>query len=137
METIGETRQNAALLIFLANNIYDYDIFYQNIYDYFNKSNNINKQLFIELIRSKVYYDKTYNIYIKAINKLLEILNTCKTLVEYDYQISYFKQNDVAISEVFRKSTKPDELKYFAIYTFSYVNNYIFNYASNFRSLYK
>jgi hypothetical protein len=137
MEILGETRQNAALLVFLANNIYDYDLFYQNLYDNFTNSNIKYKDLLLMFISSKLYYDKTYKIYIKSINKLLEILKSCKTLTEYDYQISYFKQNNSIIKEVFIKSNKPDELKYFAIYTFSYVNNYIFKYASEFRSLYK
>ena len=137
MEILGETRQNAALLVFLANNIYDYDLFYQNLYDNFTNSNIKYKDLLLMFISSKLYYDKTYKIYIKSINKLLEILKSCKTLTEYDYQISYFKQNNSIIQEVFIKSNKPDELKYFAIYTFSYVNNYIFKYASEFRSLYK
>ena len=136
METIGETRQNAALLVFLANNIYDYDLFYQKLNDNFINSNNKYKDLLILLINYKFFYDKIYNIYIKAINKLLEILKSCKTLTEYDYQISYFKQNNEINKEVFIESNKPDKLKYFAIYTFSYVNNYIYNYASEFRSLF-
>ena len=137
MSDIGERRQNAALLVFLANNIYDYDLFYQKLNDDFIKSNNKYKDLLIKLINYKFFYDKTYSLYIKSINKLLEILKSCKTLTEYDYQISYFKQNNEIIQQVFIKSDKPDQLKYFAIYTFSYINNYIFNYASEFRSLFK
>jgi len=129
-------RQNAALLMFMYYNLYDYEKFSCIMLNYFNRVDIGYKKEILSFLKSKIYDKSTREIFIRAINKLLNIIKTCHTLDEYDKKISYFGIRNIVITESSIKSDKPRNVKLFSIYTFLYTNNYIFNYAFMLRQLY-